>query len=125
LDYEIFPQQIKLNRQLQAIAPRLISFPTPQLTHQYPALFSHFVEIARNQSSSGSVKSSKLFLRTAITPFRHSLPISAESALRSTQRKSASAWYEQKAVIVLLALLVKNFGISGIGTVEEDMKKFF
>lgn len=60
------------------------------------------------------------------------------------------AWYEQKAVIVLLALLylgvknihlgptlpaflspnvaevlVKNFGISGIGTVEEDMKLFF
>lgn len=60
------------------------------------------------------------------------------------------AWYEQKAVIVLLALLylgvknihlgptlpaflspnvakvlVKNFGIAGIGTVEEDMEKFF
>jgi hydroxylamine reductase len=60
------------------------------------------------------------------------------------------AWYEQKAVIVLLALLhlgeknihlgptlpaflspnvaellVKNFGISGIGTVEDDMEKFF
>ena len=60
------------------------------------------------------------------------------------------AWYEQKAVIVLLALLhlgvknihlgptlpaflspnvaallVKNFGISGIGTVEDDIKKFF
>lgn len=60
------------------------------------------------------------------------------------------AWYEQKAVIVLLALLslgvknihlgptipaflspnvvsvlVENFGISGIGTVEEDMKIFF
>lgn len=60
------------------------------------------------------------------------------------------AWYEQKAVIVLLALLylgiknihlgptlpaflsanvakvlVENFGIAGIGTVEEDMKKFF
>lgn len=60
------------------------------------------------------------------------------------------AWYEQKAVIVLLALLhlgvknihlgptlpaflspnvvellVKNFGISGIGTAEEDMKNFF
>ena len=59
------------------------------------------------------------------------------------------AWYEQKAVIVLLALLhlgvknihlgptlpaflspivaellVKNFGISGIGTAENDMKKF-
>lgn len=59
------------------------------------------------------------------------------------------AWYEQKAVIVLLALLhlgvknihlgptlpaflsknvakvlVKNFGISGITTVDEDMKKF-
>ncbi len=58
------------------------------------------------------------------------------------------AWYEQKAVIVLLALLalgvknihlgptlpaflspnvanvlVENFGISGIGTVEEDMEK--
>lgn len=57
------------------------------------------------------------------------------------------AWYEQKAVIVLLALLslgvknihlgptlpaflspnvvkilVDNFGISGIGTVEEDLK---
>ena len=60
------------------------------------------------------------------------------------------AWYEQKAVIVLLALLhlgvknihlgptlpaflspnvaellVKNFGISGIGTMEDDMEKFF
>ena len=60
------------------------------------------------------------------------------------------AWYEQKAVIVLLALLclgvknihlgptlpaflspnvakvlVENFGIAGIGTVEEDMKRFF
>jgi len=60
------------------------------------------------------------------------------------------AWYEQKAVIVLLALLylgvknihlgptlpaflspnvanvlVKNFGIAGIGTVEDDMKLFF
>lgn len=60
------------------------------------------------------------------------------------------AWYEQKAVIVLLALLylgvknihlgptlpaflspnvanvlVKNFGISGIGSVEDDMKVFF
>ena len=59
------------------------------------------------------------------------------------------AWYEQKAVIVLLALLslgvkeihlgptlpaflsphvakvlVENFGISGIGTVESDLKKF-
>lgn len=59
------------------------------------------------------------------------------------------AWYEQKAVIVLLALLhlgvknihlgptlpaflspnvakvlVDNFGISGIGSVEEDMKQF-
>lgn len=59
------------------------------------------------------------------------------------------AWYEQKAVIVLLALLslgvknihlgptlpaflspnvvkvlVENFGISGIGTVDEDMKVF-
>ena len=59
------------------------------------------------------------------------------------------AWYEQKAVIVLLALLylgvknihlgptlpaflspnvanvlVENFGIAGIGTVEEDMKLF-
>lgn len=59
------------------------------------------------------------------------------------------AWYEQKAVIVLLALLslgiknihlgptlpgflspnvvkvlVNNFGISGIGTVDEDMKMF-
>nr|HPZ52440.1 hydroxylamine reductase [Clostridia bacterium] len=57
------------------------------------------------------------------------------------------AWYEQKAVIVLLALLylgvknihlgptlpaflspnvakvlVENFGISGIGTVEEDIE---
>ena len=60
------------------------------------------------------------------------------------------AWYEQKAVIVLLALLylgiknihlgptlpaflspnvakvlVENFGIAGVGTVEEDMKLFF
>lgn len=60
------------------------------------------------------------------------------------------AWYEQKAVIVLLALLylgvknihlgptlpaflspnvanvlVEQFGIAGIGTVEEDMKLFF
>ncbi len=60
------------------------------------------------------------------------------------------AWYEQKAVIVLLALLylgvknihlgptlpaflspnvakvlVENFGIAGIGTVEEDMAQFF
>lgn len=60
------------------------------------------------------------------------------------------AWYEQKAVIVLLALLylgvknihlgptlpaflspnvakvlVENFSITGIGTVEEDMEKFF
>ena len=60
------------------------------------------------------------------------------------------AWYEQKAVIVLLALLylgvknihlgptlpaflspnvakvlVENFGIAGIGTVEEDMNLFF
>lgn len=60
------------------------------------------------------------------------------------------AWYEQKAVIVLLALLylgvknihlgptlpaflspnvtnvlVKNFGITGIGTVEDDIKLFF
>ncbi|WP_163469470.1 hydroxylamine reductase [Fusobacterium sp. IOR10] len=60
------------------------------------------------------------------------------------------AWYEQKAVIVLLALLhlgiknihlgptlpaflspnvakvlVDNFGIAGIGTVEEDIKLFF
>ena len=60
------------------------------------------------------------------------------------------AWYEQKAVIVLLALLylgvknihlgptlpaflspnvakvlVENFGIAGITTVEEDMKLFF
>ena len=60
------------------------------------------------------------------------------------------AWYEQKAVIVLLALLYlgvknihlgptlpaflspnvakvlsENFGIAGIGTVEEDMEKFF
>ena len=59
------------------------------------------------------------------------------------------AWYEQKAVIVLLALLylgvknihlgptlpaflspnvanvlVNNFGIAGIGTVEDDMKVF-
>lgn len=60
------------------------------------------------------------------------------------------AWYEQKAIIVLLALLalgvknihlgptlpaflspnvadvlVKNFGIAGIGTVEDDMQIFF
>ena len=60
------------------------------------------------------------------------------------------AWYEQKAVIVLLSLLylgvkeihlgptlpaflspniakflVENFGIAGIGTVEEDMQLFF
>jgi hydroxylamine reductase len=60
------------------------------------------------------------------------------------------AWYEQKAVIVLLALLylgvknihlgptlpgflspnvakvlVDNFGIAGIGTVEDDLKLFF
>lgn len=60
------------------------------------------------------------------------------------------SWYEQKAVIVLLALLylgvknihlgptlpaflspnvanvlVENFGIAGITTVEEDMKIFF
>lgn len=60
------------------------------------------------------------------------------------------AWYEQKAVIVLLALLylgvknihlgptlpaflspnvakvlVKNFGIAGIGTVEDDLELFF
>ena len=60
------------------------------------------------------------------------------------------AWYEQKAVIVLLALLslgvknihlgptlpaflspnvakvlVQQFGIAGIGTVEDDMKLFF
>ena len=60
------------------------------------------------------------------------------------------SWYEQKAVIVLLALLylgvkniklgptlpgflsenvakvlVEQFGISGISTVEEDMEKFF
>lgn len=60
------------------------------------------------------------------------------------------AWYEQKAVIVLLALLylgvknihlgptlpaflspnvanvlVENFGIAGIGTVEDDLKVFF
>ena len=60
------------------------------------------------------------------------------------------AWYEQKAVIVLLALLslgvknihlgptlpaflspnvakvlVENFGIAGISTVEEDLKIFF
>ena len=60
------------------------------------------------------------------------------------------AWYEQKAVIVLLSLLylgvknihlgptlpaflspnvtkvlVENFGIGGITTVEEDMKMFF
>jgi hypothetical protein len=59
------------------------------------------------------------------------------------------AWYEQKAVIVLLALLslgikeihlgptlpaflspnvtkvlVENFGVSGIGTVESDMRKW-
>ena len=44
-----------------------------------------------NQSSSTSFKSSKWFLRTEMTPSLHSLPISAESALRSTQRKSASA----------------------------------
>ena len=60
------------------------------------------------------------------------------------------AWYEQKAVIVLLALLylgvkdihlgptlpaflspnvagvlVKEFGIAGIGTVEDDIRQFF
>ena len=60
------------------------------------------------------------------------------------------AWYEQKAVIVLLALLhlglknihlgptlpaflssnvakvlVDNFGIAGIGTVEDDLQLFF
>ena len=60
------------------------------------------------------------------------------------------AWYEQKAVIVLLALLylgvknihlgptlpaflspnvakvlVENFGIGGISTVDEDLKLFF
>lgn len=60
------------------------------------------------------------------------------------------AWYEQKAVIVLLSLLflgvknihlgpslpaflsknvaevlIKNFGISGIGSVEDDLKTFF
>ncbi|SFP03982.1 hydroxylamine reductase [Oscillibacter sp. PC13] len=60
------------------------------------------------------------------------------------------SWYEQKAVIVLLALLylgvknihlgptlpaflspnvakvlVKNFGIAGIGTVEDDLEQFF
>lgn len=60
------------------------------------------------------------------------------------------AWYEQKAVIVLLALLylgvknihlgptlpaflsenvakvlVENFNIAGIGTVEEDMQRLF
>ena len=60
------------------------------------------------------------------------------------------AWYEQKAVIVLLALLslgirnihlgptlpaflspnvakvlVEHFGIAGVGTVEDDMKLFF
>ena len=60
------------------------------------------------------------------------------------------AWYEQKAVIVLLALLflgiqnihlgptlpaflspnvakvlIEKFGISGIGTVEEDLHLFF
>ncbi len=59
------------------------------------------------------------------------------------------SWYEQKAVIVLLALLslgvknihlgptlpaflspniakilIENFGIAGIGTVDEDMKIF-
>ena len=44
-------------------------------------------------------------------------------------------WYEQKAVIVLLALpgflspnvakvLVETFGIAGIGTVDEDIKLF-
>ena len=61
-----------------------------------------------------------------------------------------SAWYEQKAVIVLLALLylgvknihlgptlpaflspnvanvlVNNFGIAGIGSVEDDIELFF
>ena len=47
------------------------------------------------------------------------------------------AWYEQKAVIVLgptlpaflspnvAKLLVENFGISGIGTVEDDIRLFF
>jgi len=60
------------------------------------------------------------------------------------------AWYEQKAVIVLLALLylgvknihlgptlpaflspnvakvlIQNFGIAGIGTVDDDLKLFF
>ena len=60
------------------------------------------------------------------------------------------AWYEQKAVIVLLALLylgvknihlgptlpaflspnvakvlVENFGIAGIGSVEDDLELFF
>ena len=60
------------------------------------------------------------------------------------------SWYEQKAVIVLLALLalgvknihlgptlpaflspnvtkvlVENFGIAGIGSVEDDMRVFF
>ena len=60
------------------------------------------------------------------------------------------SWYEQKAVIVLLSLLylgvknihlgptlpaflspnvakvlVENFGIAGIGTVEDDLKLFF
>ena len=60
------------------------------------------------------------------------------------------AWYEQKAVIVLLSLLylgvknihlgptlpaflspnvakvlVENFGIAGIGTVEDDIELFF
>ena len=33
------------------------------------------------------------------------------------------AWYEQKAVIVFLALL--SFGIAGISSVEEDMELFF
>ena len=65
-------------------------------------------------------------------------------------RDSNIAWYEQKAVLVLLALLslgvknihlgptlpaflspdvadflVKTFGIAGITSVEEDMKLFF
>ena len=41
------------------------------------------------------------------------------------------SWYEQKAVIVLLALLslgvknVENFGIAGIDTVENDLELFF
>ena len=63
--------------------------------------------------------------------------------------RSNIAWYEQKAVIVLLALLylgvknihlgptlpaflspnvakvlVENFGIAGIGTVDEDLAAF-